>query len=165
MNKEIFKPIKNYEGIYEISNYGRVKSLKRGKVRILKNRLNANKYLAVALYKNFTLWNIEIHRLVAQAFIKNPKNLPQINHKDSDKQNNYYSNLEWCSSRYNRNHYFKTVIKSSKYPGVCWDKYSNMWMARISIKNKAIYLGRFYKELDAALAYRIKLKEISGSNL
>ena len=102
--KEIWKDIEGYEGLYQVSNFGRVRSLKNGKVRILKPLTNKNGYLRVQLYKNNSLKTIFIHRLVAMAFIPNPNNLPMVNHKDEDKTNNIVSNLEWCDAKYNSNY-------------------------------------------------------------
>lgn len=94
--KEIWKTITGYED-YQVSNLGRVKSLKRGKEKILKNLDRGNGYFYIELNRK----KYSVHRLVAEAFLENPENLPQINHKDENKQNNCVSNLEWCSSQYN----------------------------------------------------------------
>ena len=102
--KEIFKDIEEYEGLYQISNLGRVKSLKYGKERILKPAKDKKGYLYVCLYKQGKMKIYRVHRLVAQAFIPNPNNLPQVNHKDEDKTNNASSNLEFCDAKYNNNY-------------------------------------------------------------
>ena len=94
MCHEIWKPISGYEGLYEVSNLGRVKGLKRN--RILKPH-NTNRYYQVCLCKNGIQTDKLIHRLVAEAFIPNPDNLPEVNHKDENKLNNAVSNLEWLS--------------------------------------------------------------------
>lgn len=99
---EIWKDIKGYEGLYQVSNQGRVRSLYKG-VRILKTRNNKG-YLRVALYKENKYKHISIHRLVAEAFLPNPKNLPQVNHKSEIKTDNRVENLEWCDSKYNDNY-------------------------------------------------------------
>ena len=101
---EIFKDIEGYEGLYQISDHGRVKSLKYGKERILKPCMTCNGYLTVRLCKNRKVIRCYVHRLVAAAFMPNPDNLPQINHKDEDKTNNNVDNLEWCSAAYNCNY-------------------------------------------------------------
>ena len=100
-DNEIWKDIKGYEGLYQVSNLGRVKNIKRN--RLLKPLSdNTNRYLRVRLYdKNLKMRHKSVHRLVAEAFIPNPNNLPQVNHKDEDKTNNDVSNLEWCTIQYN----------------------------------------------------------------
>ena len=96
--------IKGYEGHYKVSDKGRVKSVKFGKERILKPRRNPQGYLLVQLLKNGEIKQCLVHRLVSQAFIPNPDNLPQVNHKDENKENNSVHNLEWCDSKYNINY-------------------------------------------------------------
>ena len=100
MEKEIWRAIKGYEDLYEVSNFGRVKSLFRYK-KVLKPIKDINGYLKVNLYKNGNHKFVNIHKLVANAFIDNPKNFKYINHKDEDKTNNRVENLEWCSFYYN----------------------------------------------------------------
>ena len=100
--EEIWKDKKYYEGRYQVSSCGRVKSLKRKNVlkeKILKPYVDKDGYLTVAL--NNPRKTFLVHRLVAEAFIPNPDNLPQVNHKDENKQNNVVSNLEWCDVKYN----------------------------------------------------------------
>ena len=100
---EIWKQIDSYED-YQISNWGRVKSFKKGKERILRPRVVGAGYLQVILYKDGKTKPVFIHRLVANAFINNPDNLPEVNHKDENKQNNLVTNLEWCDAKYNSNY-------------------------------------------------------------
>ncbi len=108
---EEWKSIPGYEGLYEVSSYGRVKSLERcdrfnHKIvsKLLKPGKDKNGYFMVCLYKNKTHKFYLIHRLVAQSFIPNPDDLPQVNHKDEDKTNNRVDNLEWCTQQYNLNY-------------------------------------------------------------
>ena len=105
--KEMWKPIAGYEGRYEISNMGNVASLKyaRGNNRrLLKQSKNTWGYSQVTLSKDKKLFSVDVHRLVAQAFVENPKGLSQINHIDENKSNNKADNLEWCDSCYNINY-------------------------------------------------------------
>ena len=104
MTEEIWCPIKGYEGLYEVSYQGRVKSLKFGKERILKPLRHTSGYLQVNLCKNGEVKHCLVHRLVAQTFIPNPDNLPEVNHKDENKTNNKVSNLEFCDAKYNINY-------------------------------------------------------------
>ena len=101
---EEWKDIKGYEGIYQISNKGRVKSLKFNKENILIPAKHNRGYLFINLCKNGKVKKYLIHRLVAEAFLPNPDNLPQVNHKDENKLNNNVENLEWCSNKYNVNY-------------------------------------------------------------
>lgn len=103
--QEIWKDIKGYEGLYQVSNYGRVKSLnyrRTGKEQLMKPTLQNKGYFWVMLYKPNKLYLI--HRLVAKAFIPNPDNLPCVNHKDENPTNNHVDNLEWCTYGYNINY-------------------------------------------------------------
>lgn len=102
MKTETWKPIADYVGLYEVSNKGRVRNLKTG--RILKPKNNRRGYLFVGLHKNGAVKNRYIHRLVAQAFIPNPNKLPEVNHKDEIRTNNKLDNLEWISHRDNSNY-------------------------------------------------------------
>ena len=100
--EEIWKDIEGYEGLYQVSNLGRVRSLRRN--IILRQSIERNGYERILLYKNKGYKHFLIHRLVATAFIPNPNNLPQVNHKDENKLNNCVDNLEWCTQEYNHNY-------------------------------------------------------------
>lgn len=112
--QEIWKDIPNYEGIYQISNLGNVKSLERGimhaghfshiKEKIMKPFKNKGGYYCIKLSKNQKYKPFKIHRLVAICFIPNPNGYECVNHKDEDKTNNNVSNLEWCTKSYNNNY-------------------------------------------------------------
>lgn len=115
MIEEIWKDITGFEGLYQVSNFGRIKSLDRkikykdGRTRvflskILKTGNNGHGYLIVNLSKNGKTKMFYVHRLVAETFIPNPNNLPQVNHKDENTYNNYLNNLEFCTSNYNANY-------------------------------------------------------------
>ena len=114
--EESWKDIEGYEGLYQVSNKGRVKSLNyhnTKKEKILKP-VNANGYKRVELCKNKTIKRLYVHRLVAQSFIENPNNYSCVNHKDECRTNNIVSNLEWCTHKYNNNFgtHMKRVSKS-----------------------------------------------------
>lgn len=104
---EIYKDIPGYEGLYQISNLGNVKSVKKNKL-LAKNN-NGTGYLYARLSKNSQVKNHYIHRLVAIAFLDNPDNLPQVNHIDEDKTNNRVDNLEWVTAKENSNHGTRTA--------------------------------------------------------
>lgn len=108
MKDELWSDIKGYEGIYQVSNYGRVKSIKRG---IILKTFERKGYPAVTLSKDGIGRSYSVHRLVGEAFIPNPDNLPYINHKDETRNNNQVSNLEWCTALYNNT--YGTKLKRS----------------------------------------------------
>lgn len=92
---------------YQVSNWGRVKSLnyhRSGKTKLLIPLKRNNGYLFVNIRKKWKIKLVSIHRLVCEAFLPNPENLPQVNHKDEDKTNNSVENLEWCTQKYNNNY-------------------------------------------------------------
>lgn len=102
---EVWKDVVGYENLYKVSNFGNVISFKRKKPHLLRPAKSIFGYLYVNLIDNNKYRKmITIHRLVAKAFIENPKNLPCINHKDECKTNNKASNLEWCDQLYNVNY-------------------------------------------------------------
>lgn len=108
---EKWRDIPGYEGLYQASDLGKIKSLEKyvnnrykdvyREERILKPSISKGGYKRVVLTKDGTKKYIAVHRLIAMTFIPNPDNFPQINHKDEDKQNNCVSNLEWCTCKYN----------------------------------------------------------------
>ena len=117
MEQEIWKDVVGYEGLYQVSNLGRIKSLPKlcingnggkyyTKEKILKPQYGSNgrTYTHVCLRKDGKTHIKEIHRIVAIAFIPNPLNLPQVNHRDENPSNNTVSNLEWCDGFYNHNY-------------------------------------------------------------
>lgn len=129
---EIWKDIQGYEGLYQISNYGRIKGLSKiskwnnrvWKEKILKQRV-VKQYKQIFLYKDGIGKEYKVHRLVAQAFLPNPDNLPQVNHKDGNKLNNNVSNLEWISARDNQLHSVYVLGNGKFRPIEQYDKEGN----------------------------------------
>jgi hypothetical protein len=117
---EIWKDIKGYEGYYQVSNLGNVKSLSRNKInngtlfitkeRILKPGVNKCGYLQVVLQKDDIRKSVRVHRLVANAFLDNPLNYPQVNHINFNKKDNNVLNLEWCNNQQNIEHSLTRVV-------------------------------------------------------
>lgn len=104
---ENWKPVPGYEGLYEVSDKGNVRSLNyrgNGETKLLSPALNKKGYKHVGLHKDKKTTTFQVHRLVALAFIPNPDNLPQVNHKDKNTGNNCVENLEWCDGIYNIRH-------------------------------------------------------------
>ena len=117
---EEWRDIKGYEGLYQVSSWGRVKSFNyknTGKEGIFTMKPDNRGYLIVTLYKNEKRKHYSMHKLVAEAFIPNPNNLPYINHKDEDKTNNYVENLEWCTPEYNNTYGTKIKRQSNSMIG------------------------------------------------
>ena len=109
---EIWLPVVGYEGLYEVSNLGRVRSLnykRTGERRVLIQRENNVGYLLVNLWQNGKGKTVLVHRIVAEAFIPNWFSDPCINHRDENPKNNFVDNLEWCDHKYNTN--YGTCIK------------------------------------------------------
>ena len=171
-NLEEWKDILDYEGLYQVSNLGRVKGLKRtivrsngiiysAKEKMITISKSTNNYSIVILNKNGISKTKQLHQLVASTFLKyTPCPISAVvNHIDHDRTNNLLSNLEIISQRENANK--KHLKSSSKYTGVCWDKTNQSWKSSIRINGKVKHLGTFKDELAASKAYETALKQIS----
>ena len=158
---EEWRTIKGYEGLYEVSSYGMVRSLDRydknnhfRKGCILKQNNDGRGYMSVQLCLDGKIKKYLVHRLVAQAFTPNPGGLPQVNHKDEDKSNNSVENLEWCDVTYNLNYGtrkdkvkesqlksgFWTGLSEKEYKRKYWDDHRdhlNEWRREYRRKRKA----------------------------
>lgn len=147
--EEIWKPIQGYEGLYEISSYGNVASLnynRTGVRKILRPRPSANGYYFVGLHKDNKEKMIPIHRLVAIAFVENPNGYNVINHKDENKRNNNFENLEWCTCKYNINYSLKNrggkkiTKRTRKIAQIgCDNSVVKIWDNLIQIRNEMNY--------------------------
>lgn len=145
--KEVWKDIKGYEGIYQVSNTGKVRSLDRKvwnynkKGRVLKMHNNGHGYYNLSLHGNGKEEkHAYVHILVAKAFIPNPNNYEQVNHKDFDKSNNCVDNLEWVSRKQNMLHYRESAY-CKKVEKMREKKFTNKTLKRVyDNKNKIISL-------------------------
>jgi hypothetical protein len=156
---EVWKDIQGYEGLYQISNKGRVKSIKLNFVR--NSHANDRGYQIINLRKGTHSKSARIHRLVAIHFIPNPDNKEQVNHIDFNPLNNTVENLEWVTNRENSCHSVQRKKKSSKYVGVQFSKSHNKWISKIRFQGKRIQLGYFYTEQEAYEARR-KFEQENG---
>ena len=173
--EELFKDIVGYEGLYQVSNYGNVKSLSRtikasgkcgyvSKERILKKSKNRTGYFQVILCIDVKRKTRTVHSLVGEAFLNHTPNGHTfvVNHKDLNKLNNNIDNLEIVTHRENSNR--KHIKSSSKYTGVCFNKRYKNWIARIGINGKNKYLGSYKTEHEASMAYEKILQELTVKN-
>lgn len=170
--EEFWRDIIGYEGLYQVSNLGKVKRLDtlndNGyrkailKEKELKPSLSNNGYLTINLYKMQKPSKKLIHRLVCESFLENPYCLKYVNHKDYNKLNNCVENLEWVSNMENNLHRFKNITTSSGYSGVCWDKNKNKWRAYIFIEGKLKHLGYSKNEQEA---YILRINYENANNI
>ena len=154
--KEEFRPVPGYEGYYEVSNFGNVKSLTNDK--ILKPCLGSRGYYKVTLSKDGKTKTIRIHILVATAFLDHVPDGYKIvvDHIDNNRLNNNLTNLQLISQRNNSSKDKKNG--TSKYTGVTWYNASNKWLAQIAINGKQKHLGLFTSEEEAHEVYQNALK-------
>tara|TARA_R110000822_G_scaffold79199_4_gene189569 strand:+ start:206 stop:682 length:477 start_codon:yes stop_codon:yes gene_type:complete len=157
---EIFKDVPGYEKIYQVSNFGRVKSLIGLTDRILKANVVGSGYNAISLSKEGKVVTKRIHQLVAMSFLGHEPNghALVVNHIDFDKTNNHVSNLEIVTNRENTNH--KHLKSTSKYIGVSFQTSRNKWKSNIYIDGVQKYLGLFNCETSAHLAYQLELAKL-----
>ena len=154
---EEWRPIVGYEGLYEVSNTGQVRSLDKYdsmnrfyEGRILKLFADRLGYLSVVLYSNSKRKHYLVHRLVAEAFIPNPDNLPQVNHRDENPSNDNVDNLEWCDGKYNVNYGTRIDrirdirLKNGTYTGLSKEEYHKKYYEEN--KEKIIEQHREYYE-------------------
>ena len=158
--EEIYKDIPNYEGHYQVSNLGNVKSIKFKKERILKCSYTKTGYGFVNLCLNNKVTLRQVHQLVAMAFLNHKPNghTLVVDHIDNNPLNNKLENLQVITQRQNSSKDKKGY--SSKYVGVSWNKRSKKWMALLKLDGKLKSLGYFKDEYQAHLAYQKEIKKI-----
>ena len=149
---EIWKDIEGYEGLYQVSSWGRVKNSRTG--RILKGLRDKDGYLLVGLCKKSVSQTHKVHRLVAEAFIPNPQNKPQVNHIDEDKENNHVENLEWSTAKENANHGTRNLrgSKTKSKPIICIETGVEYYGARECARQ----MGLYQSSIIAVLKGRLK---------
>lgn len=171
MTEEIWRPVVGYEGLYEVSSYGRVRSLDRYdsmnrflRGRILRLFTDGLGYLSAHLSSNGKVKSFLVHRLVAQAFIPNPDNLPQVNHIDENPSNDNVDNLEWCDGKYNVNYGTRidrirdTAIKNGSWSGLSKEEYQKKWYQENKEKKKRYYQENKERISERQKEYYIKRK-------
>lgn len=172
MAKEVWKDVKGWEGFYQVSSLGRFKGVERldsrgykQKERIMKGYDNGHGYIHVYGSKNGIVKTLKLHRIIAEAFIPNPNNLPCVNHKDENRANNHVDNLEWCTYSYNNTYGdridrikeskgWKKQLSDSKTPIYVIENGNKKWYK--SQAQAAEELGLDKSNLNACLKGRIK---------
>ena len=158
--QEEYRPVVGFENLYEVSNLGNVRSYRR---LMTQSKINSG-YIRVRFCLNGHKTSELVHRAVAKAFLPNPENKREVNHKDGDRTNNVLSNLEWATSSENKQHarkvlgavYNKPTIgikkgSASKYYNVTYDKARHKWKACVRHNKVNYFQKRFMLEEDAAL--------------
>ena len=172
METEIWKPIKGFEGIYEVSNQGKIKSLERNVLKsndisiyicekILKKSIDIYGYYLISLSFNGKIKTHLVHRLVWDHFGDRARNghKLQIDHINNIKTDNSIENLQVINQRENISKGYQIKKTSSKYTGVTYNKRNKKWLTRIYINGINTYLGLYINEIEAHLAYQRALKE------
>ena len=171
-NAEIWKDMIGFEGRYQVSNLGRVRSILSNhgryqeKIKVQRPRSESCPYRYVQLSVKDQPHHEAVHRAVAKAFIPNPDNKPMVNHIDGNKLNNNACNLEWVTCSENHQHAFYTGLRnnqhvadrqrgtkigqSSSYHNVSWDNSRGKWKATLKDKGKMVFQKRFETEIEAA---------------
>ena len=152
---EKFKDVPDYDGDYQVSNFGNVKSFKYGKERIRKPGVNKRGHLNVLLCKDGKVKTYGVHMLVAMAFLEHAPDGHKlvVDHKDSNPSNNYVGNLQLISQREN-------ISRSKTDCGVTWFKSRNKWQSQIVIGGKRVYLGLFTEKQDGLDMYQKALASL-----
>ena len=167
--KEIWRDIKGYEGLYQVSNTGKIKSLSRtyfklGKLATYKEKelkivKQKTGYCTVNLYKNSFLKVMLVHRLVAETFIKHPKNKNVVNHIDYNKENNCVENLEWTTQQENLAHSKNNIVKAylENRNSNTNEHYIYKNKKRVVFRYQPMNIHKSFKTIQEAIKYREKV--------
>lgn len=162
---EIWKDIEGFEGLYQVSNLGQVKSLARkyvGKLDKIMKPAIRNQYPMIELFKDKKGVCYSVHRLVASAFIEKDDDRNLVNHINKIKTDNRACNLEWVNQTENDSHKSLFYQKTSKYAGVHFDKSKGKFISTAYLNKKQIKLGAFIDELEA---YKARVKFYKDNNI
>lgn len=176
MTEEIWRPIVGYEGLYEVSSYGRVRSLdkyvksKSESYRLIKGKIligsiTKDGYARCLIRVNGVGRSYFVHKLVADAFLSNPDNLPEVNHRDEDKINNRVDNLEWCDHKYNMNYgtrqerFRNTMLEKGHWTGLSKEEYMKKYYQENREKKRELYEKNREKIIEKNKEYYEKNKE------
>lgn len=159
---EVWKDITEFQGMYQVSSLGRIKSFRGKTERILQLTISKRGYYVVGLWRNQKNRLCTIHRLVALHFIDNPGNKREVNHIDSNKLNNSVSNLEWATPKENSYHAINSEKSRKFFHKRGAYKSGNSWSSQIRLDNKFFYLGSFKTKDDAQQAYFYRYVEHYG---
>lgn len=166
LENEIWKDYPKFKGLYRISNYGRVGSFYTRNSHIGKNMKILNpklqKYYRIILCKDMVQTELLVHRMVAKVFVKNtkPSVYNQVNHKDGNKINNYYKNLEWCDERINRRHAFNTGLQKPLQGEKAWKAtLTNIQVSKIkTLLSKGIKTSEIANKFDISMSKLYSIK-------
>lgn len=164
--EEIWKDVEDYDGLYQVSNLGRIKSFHRGENIMKPMHRNCDRYLRIALHKNGKVKYEYLHRLVAKAFIANPYNFPEVNHIDTNPRNCNVKNLEWCTKKHNLNWYKTRLNKSKKV--YCYDSktkelvftYCSLGSAANSLQTNNSYVSYLIRNNKIYKGYKLSYDKL-----
>jgi len=156
---EIWKPIKDYE-TYSVSTFGRFRNDKTNK--ILKVFKNTDGSFGISLSNNGTKKRLQIHRLVALAFIENPENKEYVDHIDNNQSDNSVENLRWATRQENNRNTRIPSTNTSGVKGVHWEKLCQKWRSSIKIDGISINLGRYNTIEEATFVRQTRANEAFG---
>lgn len=163
--EEIWKDVVGYEGLYQVSNLGRVRSLnfyRKKRIGVLRQKKLNTGYMALDLYKDRMPRTLNVHRLVAIAFVENKDGLPWVNHIDGNKQNNAASNLEWCTAKQNTEHAKRTGLRKQSNVAGMYGIHKKTQKAVNQFTKDGEFVARWDSMLAAARSFHCTQRCISA---